>query len=215
MWRRWQKPLLWGLTATGGLLMAASGVGPEQAFSNLSAWAVVLGIESVPEWLTSKEVDKAALIIGLIVFMVAFGLLVWQRYRRDPKRAILIAPLILITVSTLGLTVGVLWYVTELRSQEQQARSLEQQETGTYVKLKMSGAIYDFVDSNNVSSIDDIGTGDISINFTTPLDPENMIVSVTTGEGSIDYKVVEKTAGSVRLQFHAYEPSVVKIEIED
>ncbi len=191
--------------------MAAAGVGPEEAASNLSAWAAVLGIENVPEWLTSKEVDEAALIIGFIVFTFAFGLLVWQRYRQ--RRAILIAPFVLIAVSTLGLTIGILWYVTELRPLEQQAR--EQQETGTYVKLKMSGRLYDFIESNNVTSITDNGTGDISINFMVPLNPENMIVEVKTGEGSIEYKVVEKSADGVRLQFHAYEPSVVKIEIED
>ena len=184
---------------------------PEEVVSNLSAWAAVLGIENVPEWLTSKEVDEAALIIGLIVFTVAFGLLVWQRYRQDPRRAILIVPLILITVSTLGLTVGILWYVTELRSQEQQARSQEQQETGTYVKFTASGVI---LDSNNVSSITDIGVGNYAINFTTNLNKETLVVTAV-GDTPRDFRVVGVSAGSVNVQFDEPEPEIIHLKFED
>jgi hypothetical protein len=46
------------LTTFVGALMYASQVGPHQAVSNLSQWAVKLGIENPPEWLKAKSADR-------------------------------------------------------------------------------------------------------------------------------------------------------------
>lgn len=183
--------------------------------------------------------------LAIVLWGVAGVCLIWWLWRflpENPFQRKFMGPLALIVLGSLCIVAGAAWYfvVAERPSSSplveqatipktysiEELRELSgvlgvgvlretQQEAGTYVKLKMSGALYDFIESNNVTSITDNGTGDISINFAVPLNPENMIVEVKTGEGSIDYKVVEKSADGVRLQFHAYEPSVVRIEIED
>jgi hypothetical protein len=60
-----------------GATMWATQVGPKEAVSNLSEWAVKFGIENPPEWLKAKSVDRvvrrrAAIILGILLLVGGF-----------------------------------------------------------------------------------------------------------------------------------------------
>src|ERR1700720_4564363 len=62
------------LTALGALLMFVARTGPEEASSNLSKWAIWIGIRP-PTWLTDKSVDHKAKRLAatlLILALVSF-----------------------------------------------------------------------------------------------------------------------------------------------
>lgn len=99
-------------------------------------------------------------------------------------------------------------------TQRVEHKESEKVEIKASVVLRLDGSLYEFVRSNNVLSVTDNGTGDISVNFTEQLNPDTMIINVTTGDGSVDYRIVEKSPDHIRLRFQAYEPTVFKIEVE-
>jgi len=58
---------LWFLGASGGLLMAAAGLSPEVAISNLSKWAEILGFSKLSERLATDSADTWVMIFGLVL----------------------------------------------------------------------------------------------------------------------------------------------------
>jgi hypothetical protein len=76
------------LTLCVGLLMWATQVGPTEAVSNLSEWAVKFGIENPPEWLKAKSVDRAvrlraaAVLAALLVIGGFMGGMAFDDYLR-------------------------------------------------------------------------------------------------------------------------------------
>jgi hypothetical protein len=68
----------WFLLTIGvGTLMWATQVGPTEAVSNLSEWAVKFGIENPPEWLKAKSVDRivrrrAAVVLAALLVIGGF-----------------------------------------------------------------------------------------------------------------------------------------------
>ena len=83
----------------------------------------------------------------------------------------------------------------------------------TFVSLLLEGPLYAFLESSNVSSIDDNGTGDLTINFSNNLS-ENYFLKVTT-DGSATWEIVERAPDSCRIKFDGVEPSRMKLEFED
>jgi len=59
----------WVFAGLGALLIAAAEISPEQAVSNLSGWAIFLGISDVPGWLASDSADTWGMVIGIIVVL--------------------------------------------------------------------------------------------------------------------------------------------------
>jgi hypothetical protein len=78
------------LTTIVGALMYVTQVGPDQAASNLSQWAVKLGMEDPPKWLKAKSADRkvrqhaAIALAGLLVFGGFLGGMVFDDYLRPP-----------------------------------------------------------------------------------------------------------------------------------
>lgn len=85
----------------------------------------------------------------------------------------------------------------------------------SYAKVSLEGGSYEVQESHNINSVTDNGTRDITFNFTEPLKTEQPIVDIKTASGSIDWRVVEASKESVRIQYENYEPSVVKVIIEE
>ena len=75
-----------------------------------------------------------------------------------------------------------------------------QKKTGTYLNMKMIDSTYNIIGSNNITSVIDNGSGDLTLTFETALNPEKMIIRVDADDGSIDYKVLAKSANSVRIK---------------
>jgi len=71
--------------AIGGLIMAAAGVSPEEAISNLAAWAKAFGVESPPSWLVSTNIDSYAQVFGFVILatslLVIFTTTRWWKER--------------------------------------------------------------------------------------------------------------------------------------
>lgn len=65
---RWHWLLVTGF---GGLIMAAAGVSPQEAVSNLAAWAQVLGVDKPPNFLLSQSTDTYALWIGGAIVVIS------------------------------------------------------------------------------------------------------------------------------------------------
>ena len=65
--------LKWAVVGVGGLIVAAAGLSPQDATSNLSAWVEFLGLEDVPYWLTTDSADMYGVIIGLTSVALAFA----------------------------------------------------------------------------------------------------------------------------------------------
>ncbi len=65
--RIWHRLRIGGGLVGGGMMFAA-GVSPLDASSNLSAWAEVLGVKSVPVWLSSPRADTLVLWAGAAIF---------------------------------------------------------------------------------------------------------------------------------------------------
>lgn len=65
--RVWVARLLWLSGGAGTLLVLAAQIPPEQATSNLAAWARVFGLDQIPEWLASAQIDAYATILGALL----------------------------------------------------------------------------------------------------------------------------------------------------
>lgn len=69
------------IAAIGGLIMAAASVSPENAVSNLAAWAKSLGVNDIPPWLVTPSTDNWGFIVGAVIFSVSIAITFWQRRR--------------------------------------------------------------------------------------------------------------------------------------
>ena len=139
-------------------------------------------------------------VLGAIATLLGAAFTVWPAL---PKK--LAYGLFAIGVVTLA--VGIYRIVKEASVAQQ-----EQVEQDTaFVKMKMGRSGYEILDSNAVSSIDDNGVGDISVNFETPVEDKNYFVQVSAAEGSIDYEVISRERNGFRLQFSVNEPALVRI----
>lgn len=65
----WAKICWSALIGAGALLMAAASVPPEEAASNLSKWAEVLGFSDAAEWLAARPADTWGLAIGATILL--------------------------------------------------------------------------------------------------------------------------------------------------
>jgi hypothetical protein len=67
------------------VLIGVASVKPEDAVSNLAAWAQWLGIHDVPEWLKAPGIDNKV-IIGTIVVGIVYAMAVWgfPRFNSNP-----------------------------------------------------------------------------------------------------------------------------------
>jgi hypothetical protein len=72
--REWVKALPLGLGLP--VVIAAASVKPEDAASNISAWAHWLGVQSVPPWLSTPTADTRV-IWGALGVSVVYAFLVW------------------------------------------------------------------------------------------------------------------------------------------
>lgn len=89
-----------------------------------------------------------------------------------------------------------------------------------YVRSSGSSASVHFVpetstieDSFNVSSLDDNGTGDFTINFVTPLDEKTLTVQSIAGAlapSTFSFDTIDGKIGSIRVKFDR-EPEVVRL----
>jgi hypothetical protein len=69
----------------GGLVMAAAGVGPKEAKSNLAQWATELGVKTVPNSLSTNAADNWGLLVGAALFLVAVILMICSFRKRPPQ----------------------------------------------------------------------------------------------------------------------------------
>ena len=83
----------------------------------------------------------------------------------------------------------------------------------TFVRLLLDGGLYAFLESSNVDSITDNGTGDLTVTFASDLS-DNYFVKVTT-DGSATWEIVERTPSSCRITFNGVDPSRIFLEFED
>ena len=83
----------------------------------------------------------------------------------------------------------------------------------TFVRLLLDGGLYAFLESSNIDSITDNGTGDLTVTFASVLS-DNYFVKVTT-DGSATWEIVERTPSSCRIKFNGAEPSRMFLEFED
>src|SRR5258708_787057 len=72
--RDWLKALPLGLALP--VVIGAASVKPEDAASNLSAWAKLIGIERTPAWLSNPAAYNRA-IIGTLVASAIYAFIVW------------------------------------------------------------------------------------------------------------------------------------------
>jgi hypothetical protein len=72
--REWIKALPLGLGLP--VVIGAASVKPEDAASNVAAWLHLIGIERVPEWLTTPNVDNR-IILGSLALGFIYAFLVW------------------------------------------------------------------------------------------------------------------------------------------
>ena len=63
-------------------------VGPQEAVSNFSKWAKLIGIENLPGWLASKSVDAWVFWIGFIGLLVWAAWLLLKNAHINPRRKI-------------------------------------------------------------------------------------------------------------------------------
>jgi hypothetical protein len=76
----WLKYIHGGLAAAGGLLMAAAGVSPDDALSNLAHWAKFFHLDSAVPILNAKSADQYGILAGLLLVCLSLGL--WIKARR-------------------------------------------------------------------------------------------------------------------------------------
>jgi hypothetical protein len=62
------------------VLVAAAGVGPEQAGSNIAEWLSFLGLHDVPAWLATKVADRSVLAVALLGLLVVNGVFLWRKF---------------------------------------------------------------------------------------------------------------------------------------
>jgi hypothetical protein len=91
--REWLKALPLGLGLP--VVIGAASVKPEDAASNLAAWAHVFGVEHTPAWLLSPSAD-AKTIIGALAGGAIYAVVVWPipeiRRQRQAKAAAAVKP---------------------------------------------------------------------------------------------------------------------------
>ena len=72
------------------VVIGAASVKPEDAASNLAAWAKWLGVQHAPEWLSSPTIDHrviiGSLILALIYAFVAWGVPAIRRRLTEPSQ---------------------------------------------------------------------------------------------------------------------------------
>lgn len=81
-------PVWLALSGVGGLVMAAAGVGPQEAASNLSQWAEVVGLHRAAEWLAPTAADKWGMALGAAV--IAFSMFMVFRSLRGRRAQALV-----------------------------------------------------------------------------------------------------------------------------
>lgn len=74
LWREVLKVLPLGLAVP--VVIGAASVKPEDAASNLSAWAKLLGLHYVPTWLGNPATDRYAIICA-VIFALIYWCLIW------------------------------------------------------------------------------------------------------------------------------------------
>ncbi|MBI4006583.1 MAG: hypothetical protein HY356_07925 [Gammaproteobacteria bacterium] len=84
----------------------------------------------------------------------------------------------------------------------------------TFVKLKLEGKEYQVIDSNNISSVTDLGEQELIFNFVEPFKTDELIVDVKPQQSGYILYVSEKTKEHVKIQYHGLQSSVIKITIE-
>lgn len=82
--------------------------------------------------------------------------------------------------------------------------------TNTFAKFTAAGML---LAGNNISSITDIGPGEYTINFTTSLNRETLVVT-PVGDTPRNFQV-EVAAGSVYVKFEEPEPEIIHLRFED
>jgi hypothetical protein len=70
------------------------------------------------------------------------------------------------------------------------------------------------LDASNISSLVDIGVGDVAVAFGKPFRDANY-VTVATGNGSVSFKVIAKSKDSARIKFFEPYPEIVRLEFQD
>lgn len=72
-------------TILGGAFVIGATIGPEEATSNISQWLNVLGISTLPQWITEKSADSLAFKVGIAIVVVwglfRLGILVKNKMR--------------------------------------------------------------------------------------------------------------------------------------
>jgi hypothetical protein len=68
----------WKALGVGGAAMTVlAQTKPEEAISNIAAWAKLVGLEHMPSFLMTPRIDQAATVLGLCVLVLA--LIMWRR----------------------------------------------------------------------------------------------------------------------------------------
>jgi len=60
----------------GGCLMTAAGVSPQDAVSNLAAWANMIGIDNPPPYIQAHSTDVIVFYVGLSLLSIVFSVLI-------------------------------------------------------------------------------------------------------------------------------------------
>jgi hypothetical protein len=83
--REWVKAIPLGLGLP--VIIGAASVKPEDAASNLAAWAYLLGFEHVPSWLQNPSADRNV-IVGSLAIGAVYAFVVWGTpgYRLRKRR---------------------------------------------------------------------------------------------------------------------------------
>ena len=84
----------------------------------------------------------------------------------------------------------------------------------TFATIKVAGGTFELVASNNVTSITDMGVGELTITFAEDIGPD-AIPRIASADGSVAYEVTARTASALSLKFHSPEPSLLKVWLED
>ena len=66
------------------LLLAAGGIGPDDALSNLAKWARVLGIDHIPQWFTALIINSRLFWVALSALFLYFVLMIVISYFPRP-----------------------------------------------------------------------------------------------------------------------------------
>lgn len=80
----------WSVGVVGASLVLATQISPEQATSNLAAWAQWFGLGRIPDWLATTRIDTYAAIVGAL--MAASAAVLGARRLVRSKRAEVKAP---------------------------------------------------------------------------------------------------------------------------